>query len=797
MALPPGDPSGGRAPRPATTARGVRVRYRWPRRRWLRWTLLTLGGLSVIGAITLTYLWISYAHLIDARLAVESQPIPRIFGQPFDIQTGHPLTQSQLVQRLNDVGYAQRPKAAQPGEFSLSPNSVQLITRPAEKAEPRTYRVDFTADRIPVVRRILDVQNKPVDHVTLEAPLLAAIAPGQKRRKVPLALIPENMKQAVLAIEDRRFYQHPGVDVIRAVGAIITNLRGNKKYLEGASTITQQVIKNTFLTPEQSLRRKLQEQFMALVLDSRFTKDQILELYLNEAVLGQRGPYELRGVGEAARVFFGKDVSNLSLAEAATIAGLLQQPSALSPLRHPDKARERRNVVLAAMAEAGFITADAAKAASNEPMKVATRAFEDEAPYFVDYVSKQIDEQYQGLMNKGGALDVYTTLDLHLQRMGQEAIAEGLVAIDKQLPKSKKGQEQVALIAIDPRSGEILAWLGGRSYNESQLNRVVGMRRQPGSTFKPFVYLAAFERTDDDHSVNLTPATIMVDEPTVFKDGDKDYAPSNYKDEYGGPMTLRRALALSRNIVTIKVAQAAGYDQVAQLWKKVDVGTPALAVPSIALGVFEASPIEMATAYTLFVNGGSIRPVQAISRIDSAGKVTAVPPGALRPIARPETTYQVLNMMRSVINEGTAASVRSAEYRLTMDLAGKTGTTNDQRDAWFVGFTPELMTIVWVGFDNNQPIGLSGAQAALPVWLSFMKRALAGRQDVRFTAPEGLSYVEIDPETGQLATPSCPKTITEAFLPGTEPHDRCQLHGGLAASPALKGFGSWLRRIIR
>jgi len=758
---------------------------------------MTMGGLSLATLLIGTYFWISYSHLIDARLSLESQPIPRIFGQPFEIQPGRGLTQAQLVQRLNDVGYAQRPKAAAPGEFSLAPNSVLLVTRPTDKVEARAVRVDFTTDRAPTVRRIVDAANKPVDRITLEAPLLAAIAPGQKRRKVPLALIPEHMKNAVLAIEDKRFYQHPGVDPIRAVGAIFTNLRGDKKYLQGASTITQQVIKNTFLTPEQTLKRKLQEQFMALVLDSRFTKDEILELYLNEAVLGQRGPFAIRGVGEAARVFFGKDVSNVTLAEAATIAGLLQQPSALSPFRHADKARERRNVVLAAMVDAEFITADAAKVASNEPLKVATRAFEDEAPYFVDYVSKVVDDTYQGLMTKAGALDVYTTLDLHLQRMAQEAIAEGLVQIDRQLPKRKQGQAQVALIAIDPRTGEILAFLGGRSYNETQYNRVVTMRRQPGSIFKPFVYLAAFEREAEDHSVNLTPATVVVDEPTVFKDGDKDYAPANYKDEYGGPMTLRHALALSRNIVTIKVAEATGYDRVADLWKKVGVGTPALGVPSIALGVFEVSPLEMAMAYTVFVNGGSMRPLQAISKIDSAGKSTTVPPAALRPIARPETAYLVTNMLRSVINEGTAGSVRNAEHRLTVDLAGKTGTTNDQRDAWFVGFTPELLTVVWVGFDNNQQLGLSGAQAALPVWLAFNKRALAGHPDARFQAPDGLTYVEIDRETGGLATPACPRTITEAFLPGTEPHDRCSLHGGVPVGPALKGLGSWLKRIIR
>src|SRR5580765_3644891 len=286
MALPPADGSGRAAPKSPATSRGVRVRYRWPQRRWLRWTAIGLGSMAILGTLFGTYFWISYGHMIDARLNLESQPIPRIFGRPFEIQPGRPLTQTQLVQRLNDVGYAQRPKAALPGEFSLAPGSVLLVTRPADKVEARVVKVEFTADRAPVVKRMVDAANKPVDHLTLEAPLLAAIAPGQKRRKVPLALIPEYMKQAVLAIEDRRFYQHPGVDPIRAIGAIISNLRGNKKYLEGASTITQQVIKNTFLTPEQSLKRKLQEQFMALVLDSRFTKDQILELYLDEQVLG-------------------------------------------------------------------------------------------------------------------------------------------------------------------------------------------------------------------------------------------------------------------------------------------------------------------------------------------------------------------------------------------------------------------------------------------------------------------------------------------------------------------------------
>jgi len=790
--MPSTPPAAGRQrPRSPRAAHGVKLRIRQPRRRWVRWTLLGAAVIGLAGLAVTAHYWNKVAHQIDARLAGEAKPIPRIYGRPFDIYPGRGLSPLELVQRLNDVGYAQRPKVEGPGEFSLAANSVVIVTRPADKVPSKTVRVEFTGGASPVIRRMMDAANKPVSGVTLEAPLLAAIAPGQKRRKVPLALIPEYLKQAVLAIEDRRFYEHPGVDPIRMVGALMNNLRGNKRYLEGASTLTQQIIKNTFLTPAQTPTRKLQEQFMALVLDSRFTKDQILELYLNEVALGQRGPFAIHGVGEASRIFFGKDASKLSLAEAATIAGIIQAPSAFNPFRNPKSAKERRDVVLTAMADAGFITADAAKTASAEPLKVAARALENEAPYFVDYVAKLVDETHQGLLSKAGAVDVYTTLDLHLQRMAQEAVGEGLAQIDKQLTKKKQGLAQVALIAVDPRTGEILAFVAGRGYNETQYNRVVTMRRQPGSIFKPFVYLAAFEKAVEDPATALTPATVVLDEPTIFKDGDKDYAPANYKGEYGGPMTLRQGLAHSRNIVSIKVAEATGYDRVAALWQKIGVGTPALPVPSIALGVFEASPFEMATAYTLFTNGGSIRPLSSITRIVSGGKTTVVPPAPLRPIARPDTAYLVTNMLRSVINEGTAAQVRASGFKL--DVAGKTGTTNDQRDAWFVGFTPELLTVVWTGFDNNQPIGLSGAQAALPVWISFTKRALAARPDVPFEAPEDMAYVLIDRDTGLLATPYCPRTMVETFLPGTEPRERCTAHGG----GVIVTLTDWLKRIVR
>jgi penicillin-binding protein 1B len=311
--------------------------------------------------------------------------------------------------------------------------------------------------------------------------------------------------------------------------------------------------------------------------------------------------------------------------------------------------------------------------------------------------------------------------------------------------------------------------------------------------FKPFVYLAAFEQMAEEGRGDVTPATIVADEPTTFKDGENDYTPANYQNEYDGPMTLRRALALSRNIVSIKVAEYVGYDRVAALWKQVGLGTEAKPYPSIALGVFEVAPVEMASAYTVFANDGALRPLRSLTRIVENGRTRPVPVAKSKPIARPETTFLVTNMMRSVLNEGTGASARSAGFRL--DAAGKSGTTNDLRDAWFIGLTPELLTVVWVGFDDNRPIGLSGSQAALPMWTAFMKRALAGRPDKSFETPEGIVFAEIDKDTGQLATADCPRVFREAFLAGTAPTTSCETHGAGFGS-FFSGVGGLFRRMV-
>ena len=776
---------------PTPTPRALATPPRRRRRFWLIAAAVLGVPLLVALAIGGSY-YASFARVIDERLSGERlRTLPRVFARPFDIRRGQWLSSGQLVDRLNDLGYSERPKAEQPGEFARGDTLLSLVPRSGDHAG-RPVRITFDPrgpglagpigpDGKPVptpsIARIEVTGLGPVDAIGLERPLLTALitANREKRRRVSLTLIPTHMVQAVLAIEDRRFYEHPGVDPIRIVGAIITNLKRDKPYLVGGSTLTQQLVKNFFLTPEKSFTRKLQEQFMSVVLETRASKDEILELYLNEVYLGQRGSFGIHGVAEAARLFFGKDVTNLSLAEAATIAGVIQAPHTHSPFSSPTRSRDRRNVVLQAMVDSGYVDRAAAERAGREPVETVAHALDTEASYFVDLLGQTLTDDHPGLLGSTRPVDIFTTLDTHLQRIAQEAVTLGAVRIDEQLArKHLTGRAQIALIAIDPRTGEIVAYVGGRSYSQSQFNRALNARRQPGSVFKPFVYLAAFEAAAAEGRTDLTPATIVNDEQTTFTFEDKAWTPGNYEDEYDGLITLRRALTHSRNVATVRVAQMIGFGRVADLWKKFGSSTAPKAYPSIALGVFEATPFEVASAYSVFPNLGEVRPAHVLMRITNGGADVTLKRAAPMRIARPDTTFLVTDMMRSVVNEGTGASARALGFAL--DAAGKTGTTNDLRDAWFVGFTPELLTAVWVGFDDNQPLGLSGAVAALPIWTRFMMGALAGRPNLPFEVPEGISFLEIDRDTGKLAQPACPRLFREAFLAGTEPSEACDLH---------------------
>lgn len=762
--------------KPQTAARPSRWQF-LKGRSWKFYVAVGGGVPLLLTAALMGYYYAAFARMIDARLQGQMQRAdPRIFARPFELQRGQSVSPRQLVDRLNDLGYSHRERSEEPGQFTVGRNTLVLIPRDGER-KGQVIRVVFgmrgkTGEPQSIERLELPFTKKSVERVRLDAPLITALitTSRSKRRDVPLQVIPTRMVQAVLAIEDRRYYDHHGIDPIGIAGAVFRNVFGNKEYLASGSTVTQQLVKNTFLTADKTLKRKMTEWFMSIILERRLSKDQILELYLNDVSLGQRGSFAIHGVAEAARLFFAKDITNVSLTEAATIAGVIQSPSRLSPFNNAERARERRNVVLRSMAESGFISEDAAARASKEPLVMAQRALEAEAPYFIDFIGQELQDKYKSV----GTVDVYTTLDVHLQRLAQDAMREGLTRVDELLARRRR-RPQAALIAIDPRNGEILALVGGRSYNQSQYNRVVSARRQPGSVFKPFVYLAAFEHAHAEGLTDVTPATVVGDEPTAFTFNEQTWTPNNYEGEYDGPITLRRALALSRNIATVKVAEAAGYGEVAALWKRVGSATPPRPYPSIALGVFEASPYEIATAYTIFPNAGTIKPLKPITRLVSGGNDLQVQSTAPRTIARSDTTFLVTNMMRSVLNEGTGAGARAAGFSL--DAAGKTGTTNDLRDAWFVGFTPELLTVVWVGLDDNQPLGLSGTQAALPIWTSFMRRALAGRASIPFAVPEGVNFADIDRDSGKVASAGCPRVFREAFIAGTEPTEVCHLHG--------------------
>jgi penicillin-binding protein 1B len=759
--------------------------------------LLTLVFVPVVvGASLLIYQYMRFGVLVEQRLTGEKGRLPsRVYARPLVLRPGLVLDPDGLVKVLNGLRYAERDGTpTEPGQFAVSQAGVRLYPRPVDAGANEALLVSFATDKAGVTRvKEIRGDNPKKRYLAqaLEPELVTYLfdEDREKRRRVRFEELPDHLVKAVLAIEDRRFFSHPGLDPIALVAAVIRNVRSDSSIPHGASTLTQQLCKNFFLTSvderglrtaERSYRRKAQEALLAFVLERRATKQEILELYLNGVYLGQSGSFGINGVGEAARIYFGKDVANLTLPESALLAGMIQAPNPYNPFRHEKRATERRNEVVRAMQDAGFIDTATMEDALRAPLLVERpSAATTDAPYFVDLVRQQLGQRYEAKDLTTQNLSIYTTLDLHLQGLAQQALERGLDRVQELIRKRTTAQVQGSLIAIEPASGKVVALVGGRSYGRSQYNRVMQARRQPGSTFKPFVYLAAFEATFDDPSLPpITPATVVEDAPAVFFYEDKEYIPTNYEDEYHGMVTLRHALAMSMNVATVKVAEMIGYGKVASLWsEKLGIGAPIQPYPAIALGSFEATPYELATAYNVLANDGlKVEPVTILQVADERRRVleqhrAAVP----ERVVREESAFLVTDMLRSVLDEGTAASARGLGF--TAEAAGKTGTTNDYRDAWFAGFTPDLLCVVWVGFDDNTPVGLSGTRAALPIWVDFMKVALGGLKPSAFPAPpEGIVYVDIDKETGLLARPGCPKTRTEAFVAGTEPREPCGAH---------------------
>ena len=622
-----------------------------------------------------------------------------------------------------------------------------------------------------------------------------------KRRLVEFKDIPKVLVDAVTAGEDQGFFSHHGLAPTRIVGAFVSNLHKDHR-LQGGSTITQQLARNLFLTAAPEWRRKAAEAIIATILELRLTKEQIFEMYSNEVYLGQRGSFAIHGFGEGAAALFGKDLSKLTLPEAATLAGIIPAPNAYAPGKHPDRATVRRNMILKAMLHTGAITTEDYEKARQAKLVTATlTADATDAPYLMAFIRKGLLTDYSEEELMTGGFSVYTTLDPDLQKAAVDVVARGLVFVEKQLAgRNKKNnpdnrpRPQAGLIALDPRTGAIKAMVGGTDYASSQYNRITHSLRQPGSVFKPFVYAAALETAYDvdvqeretapesgpdiasPDSRFITPLTTFLDAPGVFFNGGTPYAPANYGHTYHGLVTLRIALEHSLNLATIRIAERIGFGRVAALARRMGLNTKIKGYPSVAVGAFEVTPLELAGAYTAFANEGKRMEPHALLRVVSAGgidlKTYKYEP---RQVLRPEIAYLMTHLMEGVIDHGTGAGVRARGFKLP--AAGKTGTS---RDGWFAGYTKDLLVITWVGFDDNRDLDLEGARSALPIWTEFMLKAyelhpVQDKARMAFAPPPGIETIRIDADADALAlaAPLCQNTFEEAFVAGTGPTGHC------------------------
>ena len=610
--------------------------------------------------------------------------------------------------------------------------------------------------------------------------------------------IPKVLVDAVTSIEDKRFFQHAGFDPIRILKAVYVDVKEGRKD-QGASTLSMQTARMFFLTQDKSWTRKAAEVIITLQLEQKLSKEEIFEYYANQVDLGWRGTFHIVGLGQASEAYLGKELNSITLPEAAEIAGMIQRPGYFDPFRHPDRLRDRRNIVLQLMRQNDVISDRDYALAIEAPLTVTkTGSTSVEAPYFVDMVNDTLQNMFQDADFQSNAFRIYTTIDMRLQRAAVEAVRLGMAGVDEQIKKQRrfKGQTpptpQVALVAIDPHTGEVKALVGGRNYGLSQLNHTLA-KRQPGSIFKPFVYAAALDTAVSGGPQVFTASTTVVDEPTTFYFDNQEYTPSNFEKKFYGTVTLRDALAHSLNVATVKVGQMVGFDAVVDMANRAGMNYKIQPTPAVALGAYEITPLEAAGAYTIFANGGDYLKPSFLSMVRAQdGKVVFKNKVEEKQVLDPRVAYLTTSLMEEVLRTGTAAGVR-ARYNLTIPAAGKTGTSHD---GWFAGYTSELLCVVWVGFDDNRELNLEGAHSAAPIWAEFMKRALEYREyrDAKpFRAPAGIVSLTIDPESGMPAAPACPKTRSEVYIAGTEPVGVCPLHGGRGGITTVSG-GTPVRR---
>ncbi len=742
-----------------------------PRRRWRR-ALGILLGVSIVAAGWVIWPFWELAGQFGTQPT--KQP-SRLYGQPFEVRTDAPLTPAALTRQLENAGYVATDSAElTPETFRATGSQVEVFRRTFSTADGirggDRLQITFRNGNVAAINR----EGSSIPSAVLDPPLVASYYGPDLRERRPVGLdeLPEDLILAVLAAEDAEFLEHTGLSLKSILRAAWVNLSA-REVRQGGSTLTQQLVKNLYLTHERRLARKLREAVLAVIIELRFEKREILQAYLNEIYWGRSGSVNLMGVGAAAWAYFGKDPGSLTLAESALLAGMIQSPSYLSPLQHPEAARKRRDAVLGRLVQLLWVTHERADAASKEPIRVTAEPLvARRAPYFADAVEEEAAQRFgiDSLRDAGYVL--HSTLRLEDQRQAEEAVGWGVEALEDGWEKGRKTATplQAALISVDPQSGGILAYVGGRDYGTSQFDRVTQARRQAGSAFKPVVYAAAFER----HVAH--PASLIEDAPLTVQLAGQRWSPQNSDGKYRGLVSARAALEQSLNVPTARLANRIGLERIVDLAQRLGIRRHLDPFPALALGAMEVTPIEMATVYATFAAAGR-RPTLhgLVAAYDREGRPVSgqpIPPGT--PALSEDVAYLVTNVLQGVLDRGTGRGARV--QGLEDALAGKTGTTNDRRDSWFAGYSPDRATLVWVGYDDNQETRLSGARAALPIWARFSFKARPTGGYPAFARTPGVVAVWIDPTTGGLATTRCPAIHGELFLRDFVPVGVCPNH---------------------
>jgi penicillin-binding protein 1B len=768
-----------------------------------RFVLVCVAVVCAVGAGVYAYYSHEYRGLVDERLAKGPlfEPVAQVYAAPQEVRPGQHLSAASLAASLRRAGYNSN---VQLGSFELRGDAILIKPGPQSYLATDGATITTTGGQ---VQSITAENGAALAAYKIEPQLITALSEDKnrtKRRLVTYDQIPPRMVQAVLAIEDRRFFDHGGINYGRTLKCAVQDVMAHHMSC-GASTLTQQLARGFFLTPDKKISRKIAEAMIAFQLEARFNKQQIFEMYANEINLGQRGSFAINGFGEAAQSYFGKDLRQLNLQECALLAGLIQNPNRRNPYRHPDRATERRNVVLDSMVETGAITAAEVEKAKAEPLRLAPPNIDaSEAPYFVDLVHDEIVQRLGDSDTSHSALRIYTSLDPALQQAASDAVEAGMKNVDELIRKlHRKGDTaitypQVALIALNPHTGQVLALVGGRNYGISQLDHAIA-ERPTGSIFKPFVYAAAYNTSLDGTALGsdgpFTALTKLNDDPQDFGINGQPYTPGNFeKGEYPGMVIAADAIAHSLNIATIALAQQVGYDNVAALAHSAGI-LNTRPTPSMAIGTYSATPLDMAGAYTTFANGGvHLKPWLLASVRNPNGDIVADFAPEAKQVLDPRVAFLTQSLLEGVMTRGTAASVRARGF--TAPAAGKTGTSHD---VWFAGYSSNLLCIIWVGNDDYTDIStgltrkVQGADTAAPIWAEFMNRAIRLPQysDMKpFVAPDGVEVLRIDRASNLVADQSCPNdALTIAFLNGTAPQTTCSHMGEDSQTLGSRIFG--------